>query len=220
MRVFHIALYLPFNAPSHVEVPQPYWDARMFTLAVKTGTINGFCHIPVRTALSMRILPRRIDSSNVARARQYFGKWALRVLHHEVPGQDLVFIPVPSTDAVIDAAGPFRATQMVVEALAGQTAPPICDVLRFTRTVERATARGPRRADEVYPLLRVVGRVPAAPIVLIDDIVTSGGHLQAAKRRLEENGGTVIFAIACARTVYDVSANPWGTRVHDLEDDF
>jgi|SoiMethySBSTD1v2_1073268.scaffolds.fasta_scaffold183362_4 hypothetical protein len=95
MRVCYYARYLSFNAPvDKHSIPQRYWDARMFTRAVKYGTINGYCHVP------QGFFSQRIDRDTVGVARRIFGTWMLRVLGQQAPNGNAVLVPVPSTDAV------------------------------------------------------------------------------------------------------------------------
>jgi hypothetical protein len=65
-------------------------------------------------------------------------------------------------------------------------------------------ATGHRSVLSRYSPMRV-SVVPAGPIILFDDVVTSGSSLLAAERRLSEAGATVMAAIAVARANQDES---------------
>jgi adenine/guanine phosphoribosyltransferase-like PRPP-binding protein len=55
-------------------------------------------------------------------------------------------------------------------------------------------------------------------IVLIDDIVTTGGNLLACQDRLISAGAKVVGAVTCGRSVYDLNDPPFGARSFDLID--
>jgi predicted amidophosphoribosyltransferase len=92
----------------------------------------------------------------------------------------------------------------------------VCDILRYTEAVTRAHGGGPRSEEFLFPRLQIAGGVPQTPIVLVDDVVTLGGHFKAAKRRLEEGGATVLFGVACGRTVLETEGEPWSPGFIDL----
>jgi predicted amidophosphoribosyltransferase len=197
-------LYLSHNAQAP-HTPQDYWDARQFTIAVKRAHINGYFHFPDG------IILRRIDHTNVLEARRRFGAWLLQIIQANTDG-NVVLVPVPSTDAVQGQQGPSRSIEMLDGAFSAQPHhAEVHDLLRFTEPIEKASKGGPRHEDLLYPLLTMIGPAPSSPIILVDDIATTGGHLKAAKRRLEDGGATVLsWAIVCGRTVWDISdPDPW-----------
>jgi hypothetical protein len=55
--------------------------------------------------------------------------------------------------------------------------------------------------------------------VLIDDVATSGGHMKAAKRKLEDRHYDVRCGIVCARTAYDYGEDPWKAGEYELSPD-
>jgi hypothetical protein len=63
-------------------------------------------------------------------------------------------------------------------------------------SVVAAHAGGPRRASDLHAALRWRGlRRPAAALVLVDDVLTTGAHFKACQRLLQEHGvPTVIGA--------------------------
>jgi hypothetical protein len=217
MRIHYRALYLSFNAPvDQSAVPRNYWNARMFARAVKYGSIRGYCHVPINAFIN-----QRIDANNVIVARRLFGAWLKSVAPTLSFDGDAVLVPVPSKDAIVGATGPFRASTMLQNALANVYAPPsMADVLRFARQVDKAVNGGPRFANQVYPLLTLVGEVPVAPIVLVDDFATSCGHIKAARRTLEDHGCLVVGAAVCGRTVHDINDDPWVSGHFDIDPDF
>jgi hypothetical protein len=56
------------------------------------------------------------------------------------------------------------------------------------------------------------------PYVLVDDVVTSGGHLRACAAFLHNHGARVERAICAARSDHDPPDDPFGRRVDELPD--
>jgi hypothetical protein len=211
MRVHHRVLYISGNVIRQINCPGDWWDAFKFTRAVKSALINGYAHIPDGAVW------RRLQQDNVGLARTTFGTWLAATAAAHAPDGQYCIVPVPSSDAVVGAAGPHRHSTMLADALAGhQPAPQTHDILRFTEPVARAHAGGRRDEEFLFPLIAIEGNLPQSPIVLLDDVVTLGGHLKAAKRRLEASGATVLFGITCGRTVLATDGDPWQPSFIDL----
>jgi len=65
-----------------------------------------------------------------------------------------------------------------------------------------------KRADK----LRAKGK----DVVLIDDVLSTGGTLLATMEVLEEAGANVLFAVVCGKTVYDCQLKPYGRQEIEL----
>ncbi len=213
MRVHYRVLYLSMKSPvERKDITQAWWDAFKFTRAVKSARINGYCHIPNGYG---RL---RIEQDNVAAARMAFGHWLMGTANGEAP-EGYAIVPVPSKDAIMDVCGPFRHSGMMAEALAGQVhRPTVHDILRYSEPMQKASEGGPRSESAIFEKMRVLGEIPAQRIILVDDVVTQGGHINAARRRLEAGGATVVCGIVCGRTVWDMSQNPWDASVDEFYD--
>lgn len=55
------------------------------------------------------------------------------------------------------------------------------------------------------------------PIVLVDDVKTTGGHLLAAARLLRNRGVTVEHVLVAGRAVWEAVEDPYKVRAEDLE---
>lgn len=77
-------------------------------------------------------------------------------------------------------------------------------ILQRTRQIEKASRGGPRDANLHLDTLRVVAAAPpqAEPVVLVDDVITSGAQMVGAARRLRATfpGLTRILGFALIRT--------------------
>lgn len=211
--VHHRVLYLSMNAPvDRSQIPQEWWDAFKYTRAVKSARVNGFFHIP------NGFFRVRVNERNVKEARYNFGGWASSILQRDARDGGVIVVPVPSKDAVIGNTEATRHSDMIADAFANITDKPmVLDVLRFSEKLTKASEGGPRSPEALQPKLRIVGELPKKPIVLLDDVLTNGGHLRAARRLLTEAGHTVVYGLACGHTVHAVDSAPWASGTINLQ---
>lgn len=207
-RIVHRCAYYPQFDHEHVrQRTQDEWDAYKFCGAVKNATVNGHFHTK-----NPRI---RIEESNVASARKFFGHWMLETIKaHFGTGERLV--PVPSKDSWNTEL--FRSLMMVRESIpqAGpEWTPPM---VRYTVQRQSAASGGPRGYEANYPYLMVTPEAGIKRVVLIDDIVTGGGNMLATRRRLIEAGLDVLGAVVVGRTTVS-QPDPWQEGVIELGDD-
>jgi hypothetical protein len=195
----------------------PFWEAYMFCRAVKSGEFHRDFYIE-RAAGRLSI-----NRKNFNLVRPVFGEWvAKKLLTFSVPVQPLSIVPVPSKDALAVAAT-YRSFEMAQQALKG-TGYENCvlDALRWNKPLEKAHEGGTRKRADLLPLLDAKTDIKGKPIVkgkqvvLIDDLVTTGGSLLACQDRLTAAGATVLGAITCGRTVYDDTEPPFGAREFEL----
>ena len=168
------------------------WAAFHFCRAVKYLKINGYCDFP----LDGRAV--RIDASNVARARKFFGSAILQVFEGHRHAKPLL-VPVPSRDSLRKAD--FRTLVMLKSALTLEIRDLIVPALRFRRDLPPVSGTGARERDAIYGALEITTEVRGRRVILVDDIVTTGNTLLAAADAIEAAGGEVVCAVACGRTV-------------------
>ncbi|MGO8503235.1 hypothetical protein AB9F35_17285 [Rhizobium leguminosarum] len=115
-------------------------------------------------------------------------------------GSGVTIVPVPNSDGLVSSNAPFRTLQMaqVIAKVAGCDA---SDVLRWKSALGKAhKGEKARDADAHADALKVV-RVIDRPIVLFDDVVTSGSQMYGAKLALEAKGMRVVGMIAVAEVL-------------------
>jgi hypothetical protein len=92
----------------------------------------------------------------------------------------------------------------------------VLDGLRWNQKRQKAHEGGSRKREELLPLLTANQEMNGRNIVLIDEIVTTGGNLLACEDRLIAGGAKVVGAVTCGRSVYDLNDPPYGARTFDL----
>src|ERR1051325_3238025 len=180
---------------------QGQWDAFKFCRAVKNRRINGTLTIPWRSG------PETINAQSVGRARWAFGLFIKHIFDQVLHLQSPILVPVPSKDGLIGATT-FRSLEMIQEAIAGHGNWTIVPLLRFSQPLQPANAGGPRGREALRPYLRVTNTPPIGELVLVDDIITSGGSLLASHDVLADIGRPPVAAIVCGHTVSDSLLSP------------
>lgn len=192
------------------------WAASKLVKAIKGKPVNGYADIPVGAEGF-----RRLDATNVARAPAIFALIAGQRVKWNEAGP-IAFVPIPDSDCAMGAPTAPRtlglAKALAESSLTGDSI--ATDILRWDQPMPSShQAGGTRDPQLLYPRLRLAGAVPPdRRIVLVDDVVTSGGHLRAAAAFLESGGATVAGAVCVGRaddgfTVDDAFA----TRIDSLE---
>jgi hypothetical protein len=198
---------------------QSQWAALHFVKAIKRQPLKGYASIPLPGGSTAHL-----DRATCARAPTWFAQMAAaRVPWSSKP---CVLIPVPDaacglTNDHLSKVVPL-ATAVVAALPAGKAT--VRDVLRWTKAMPSAHhAGGTREPQELYGRLRLVlPMLPldGTPIVLIDDVIASGGHLRAAAAFLRDSGAEVIAAV-CAGRADETAANdvdPFTMRTDVLPD--
>jgi len=198
------------------------FHANKFTKAVKGESFKGYALVPVR---GTRL---RLATANRADAVVWFGQMAADYLVNEVrlnPKASFGLVPIPSTDAVEGLSFQRFPPRDLANALAKELAKQgirkikVFDVLRWTEKMESARKGGPREPSILYPRLKLVGKVIGVNhCILVDDVCTSGGHLQTAAARLRKDGANVPLAVCAARTRQFAVDDPFAASSEELED--
>jgi hypothetical protein len=208
MKVRFICGYYSDRAKTLSPRPEIYWDAYFFVWIVKTGEFKRSFYIHRKDGTSVQI-----TRGNKGVPRQLFGTW----IGHQasVLGEGASLVPVPSKDGVVGASS-YRSLEMVREALRGTPLAALAhDALRWTEALPKAHEGGPRRRAELLMYLKATD-VRGRRVILVDDLLSTGGSLLACRDTLETAGAEVLGALTCGRTIYDFDTKPFGTQEIDL----
>jgi hypothetical protein len=199
---------------------EPEWAALQFVRAIKGKTLRGHVDVPLP---GRRV--ERLDHSTAMHATAWF---ADIVAHgHTWDSFDPVtLVPLPDSGCALGSAAAPKTlilAQALQAVLTDGTAR-VLDVLRWAEAIPPAhCAGGTRDPQELYSLLRLtVRRLPSTlpPIVLVDDVIASGGHLRAAAAFLTDCGASIQLAACAGRVLGDseVCDRPFRFRTDCLPD--
>jgi hypothetical protein len=158
----------------------------------------------------------RINNSNKDDAIAWFAGWAAaRII--ALGTQPKVLIPVPSSKTIVNSPEDFR-TMKIAQAIAARV--PKANALSTLRFIEaRPSSRegGSRDPAVLYPNLTITKGLPPGQIVLIDDLMTSGGHFIAASWALDDRGRVPKLALAFGRSLDSQIDNPFLVAPEDID---
>jgi|ERR1043166_1791106 hypothetical protein len=204
--------YVSLNAG--LTLSQHEWNAFKLIQALKGKAIKGFANIP----LSGMYFELRQENAHLA--VEWFARMASQyILQKQVPAP-LVFIPIPNSSCTADCSTAPR-TVTLAQAVAEKLRPTsVVDCLRWQHAMGSAsTGGGPRRPQTLYDSLVLTDDVPKqGTFILIDDMKTTGGHLQACRAMIESQGVTCDMAICGGRTVWDHNQQPFTMAEEEIDD--
>ena len=199
---------------------QEQWSALYFVKAIKGIPIRGFAYVPLPEGGRAYL-----DPDTASLAASWFGRMAAARLTWDRVGR-VSLVPIPDASCALSSTrGP--KTHALADALVHALEPgkaTVLDVLRWIRPMPTAhQSGGTRDPQELYGRLRLT--LPRLPqdtdtVVLVDDVLASGGHLRAAHAFLNDCGANVIVAV-CAGRADDseiVDPDPFKTRTDILPD--
>jgi predicted amidophosphoribosyltransferase len=132
----------------------------------------------------------------------------------------IILVPVPNSSCCTQNDDVPRTVALAEAIVAEQTYTSVLDCLRWTREMESASKEGGTRdPQELYDNLVLTERLPEkGAYLLVDDMKTTGGHLQAARFMLLEQEVECDLAICGGRTVWDHDQNPFSMAEEEIDD--
>lgn len=201
------------------------WGAYKWVRAMKEMEFKGHGFVPVRGEY------KQISHANTGEAARWFGMRGADLIAGTNIGKDrkLWLVPIPCSKAVVGqpTANPyaplFLAQELETElALIGYPNASAVEVLRWSEPMASSrTSGGTRDPIALFPKLVAIKKIPDdAIVVLIDDVVTKGGHLQACAARLRHSGAGagIWMALCAAKTTHESSEKAFEVERMDLDD--
>lgn len=214
MKVFFMCGFYPDAAHANVARTEDYWDAYRFCLAVRTGRFEAPFHIHTQKER----IP--VAEGNIGLARRAYGQFIVKRIAEEGSWANPLLVPVPSEDAFVSVSV-FRSWVMLTEALAPTELKwAMVDALFWDAPPPPRVEEAARRdRDAIAAVMTCEFPVRGQAIVLIDDIVSSGTLLLAARQRLQAEGAVVLGAVSCGHVIQDFDTKAFGRQEFWLDED-
>src|SRR5258708_4293182 len=180
---------------------QEQWAAVHFVKAIKGLPLKGYAQVPLPGGER-----GYLDQDTVRFAPDWFVRMAVTGIDWECRStRPMTLVPIPDAACDVSVLRPAKVARLasgLASALAPKTAS-VLDVLRWAKPMPTAhQAGGTRDPQELYGRLRLaLGKLPPeiGSVILVDDVLASGGHLRAAAAFLADCGAEVVAAVCAGR---------------------
>jgi len=151
----------------------------------------------------------KITEANKDRAMDWFAEWAAGYVNG-LGRHRKVIVPVPSSKTTLASPATFRTAE-IAQRIAKRSINTLpFPSLRFKKEMPNSREEGGTRdATELYQEMQLTAGLPAGALILLDDVLTGGGHLQAAAWVLEDAGAKIGEALCCGRSLDTQLENPF-----------
>ena len=208
IQVHTIAMY--YTGESWNGVDQDVYATSKFIKAIKGRPVNQYAYIPVKAGQP----PRKLEESN----RDDALKWAGAMLAEQLgnlfsSGRACVLVPVPGSHCVSATQVKDCRHYQIAESFASRFDNVTVEArLWWKRKMVKAAEGGLRNGDALLRHLSATADPgDGALLVVFDDVLTSGGHIQAAHAALLASGGKVVdHAICVGRSTVDPDEKKFG----------
>jgi len=165
-------------------------DASKMVKALKGDTIKGY----FSTIIGGKTV--RFDNSNVGDFLKRIPPALAKIIALELDGP-ATLVPIPNSHVTSTSAAGFRTLELAKQTAAASGGRlTVAPALVFEEAQQKSRRGGPRNAEHFEQAYRIARDV-RGPIVLIDDVCTSGGHLIGAYRKLHDPSKREVV-LACA----------------------
>lgn len=189
------------------------YDAHDFIHAIKDREINGYAYVLVA---GKRL---RFDNANRQDVVGWFAKMVADYFAAQKLATNVVLVSVPGSKNDLKCAGTPRTTVLASAIATTLKNATVRDVLRWKAAMPSANAQGGTRDPNVlFKNLAITGSVGGANVVLVDDVLTSGGHAQACAALVRQKGGKVLRMLCAGRADDTQVDDPFAVRVEEVAD--
>jgi hypothetical protein len=150
-------------------------------------------------------------------AIDWFAHWAVAKINAEYGARPVVLLPIPSSTTIASNAGDSRPATLAsrIAALRQNT---VCHTgLCFCKEQLSTREGGSRDPEEIYPELVLTAPPPQGELILLDDVMTTGGHMIACAWKIEDTGRNAALGLACGRTVHKPLDDPFAVPTETLD---
>ncbi len=209
--VHALGAYASYSYDDH-EWRREDYDINKLVKSLKGENFNGYANMRDANGIM-----RRIIESDPSAALAYFAAWGAQIIS-DMTARDIVLVPVPSSQCVSHAAvsTPY-AMANALQAIVGNRVR-VERWLCFAQPMTPSHAGGTRDSNILASAMRAAPTCRGdSRVILVDDVMTTGGHLKACASVLRARGVSVDAAIVAARTVWAPHETPLQIAVDDLD---
>jgi hypothetical protein len=190
--------------------------AAQYKAAIKGEPFNGYAPLPRPDNPSSYW---RLTTENADEALTHFGPLAAAALvEHGIDGPALL-VPMPCSRCIRNSELQPRTVRLAEELARAAPSFTVSDCVRMIVETLSTRSGGSRDPAAIFRNLtwKRGAVIPAGRVVVVDDVLTSGGHLRALAAFLEASGATVIGAICAVRASHTPADAPLRSSVQPLE---
>lgn len=131
------------------------------------------------------------------------------ILHGRMGLAEAAVVPVPASDH-LEYGSEFTGSR-IASAISALHAPyQAYPNITFDQVMQKAADGGTRDPAVLAGHMQLHYELPQLPIVLLDDVTSTHGHLKAAARLLRDSGYTIAGAVCVAQTVWQRPESMFG----------
>ena len=158
------------------------YDARVIVKGLKQEEFKGY--------LSAKIgkVDRQFDKDNIEELIKLIMPAIGRALRDDIK-EPISIVPIPNSGMAVDYSGPFRSVELARMVATGYgDGASFCPAIRWDSPRSKSHQSHDYRHPDLYEPHMVLVEKPKSPIVLFDDVLTSGSQMIAAARLLTKLG--------------------------------
>jgi hypothetical protein len=190
LKLFTLCQYL---TDTETEWRQEDWTAYKMVKSLKGHEVKGYFE------LSLSGKTRRFDNANSAEFAKLVPGALSKVLSDEFQGGAAI-VPIPNSNVTSLKSEPFNTLHIArsMNEIAGPKYP--VEPLLVFKEAQVPSHKGGRRSPQYFETAYNLINNTDMPIVLIDDVCTTGAHFIGACWKLHSSGMNVIGAIAFGKS--------------------
>ncbi|HTR87148.1 MAG TPA: hypothetical protein VMI56_21880 [Reyranella sp.] len=190
---------------------QADWDAYKIIRTLKGKPFNGYFE------LSIGGKNKKFENSNASEFLPVLFRAVGKQLKAIVPGP-FELVPIPNSSASVKSGGNSFATLKYAQAIAGVVGAQASVSPALLWKVPKTSARdGGSRDPQVHCANLAVVRKLTKPVVIFDDVMTSGSQMIAAHRMLRAAGAKILLGLAIGRTIHEPVKPVFKWREEEIE---